>query len=144
MDNTLIVSETIEIKAPVSRVWKGLTDPQIIKDYLFGTETVTDWKVGSDIIFQGTYNGQQYQDKGKIQEYILHQLISYSYWSSFTGTADAPENYSRVTYRLSPVNDQLTRFTWTQKGFASEQAYEHSKKGMKDFMQQIKETIEKF
>ena len=51
----LIVSESIEIHEAPSKVWDALTNPEIIKKYLFGTETITDWKVGSEIIFQGEY-----------------------------------------------------------------------------------------
>ena len=35
-----------------------------------------------------------------------------------------------------------TTFTWTQKGYASEESYQHSLAGMKEFLKQIKEIIE--
>ncbi len=35
-----------------------MTNPEKIKIYLFGTETGTDWKIGSSIIFKGEYDGQ--------------------------------------------------------------------------------------
>ena len=143
MDNNLIVSQSINIHAPLSKVWDGLTRPEIIKEYLFGTETVTDWKVGSEVIFKGEYKGQTYQDHGIILENKFQERISYSYWSKFTGTEDKPENYSRVTYTLHPVTEQLTSFTWTTQGFTSEQGYEHSKNGMKEFLEKIREAIEK-
>ncbi|MDP1813223.1 MAG: SRPBCC domain-containing protein [Leadbetterella sp.] len=143
MLNDLVVSRSIEINATLAKVWKGLTDPSIIKDYLFGTETVTDWKVGSEIIFQGEWEGKQYRDKGVILENIQNELISYSYWSGFSGTEDKPENYSLVTYNVEKIADDKTLFTWTQKGFASEQAYQHSESGMEEFLKSIKTVIEK-
>lgn len=139
----LEVSSSIEINATLERVWKGLTDPSIIKDYLFGTETVTDWKVGSEIVFQGEWEGKQYRDKGVILQIIPNELISYSYWSGFSGTEDKPENYSTVTYKIEPISDDKTKFTWIQKGFASEQNYEHSNSGMEEFLKGIKAVIEK-
>ena len=53
MRNDLIVSKSIIVNANNDKVWKALTNPEIIKEYLYGTETLTDWKVGSEIIFQG-------------------------------------------------------------------------------------------
>jgi len=52
MKHDLVVSESIDINAEPSKVWDALTDPAIIKKYLFGTETITDWMVGSEIIFR--------------------------------------------------------------------------------------------
>lgn len=143
MLNDLVVSRSIEINAPLAKVWKGLTDPSIIKDYLFGTETVTDWKVGSEIVFQGEWEGKQYRDKGVILEFVPNELISYSYWSGFFGLEDKPENYSLVTYNVEKITDDKTLFTWTQKGFATEQACQHSESGMEEFLKGIKAVIEK-
>jgi len=145
MKHHLVVSESIDVNAEPSKVWDALTDPAIIKKYLFGTETITDWIVGSEIIFQGVYgenNERSYRDKGVILENIPYKKLSYSYWSGFSGLEDKPENYSVVTYGLQDNEDKTTTFTWTQKGYASEENYQHSLAGMKEFLKQIKEIIE--
>ncbi len=141
MNHELIISESILINKDVLKVWDALTLPEIIKQYLFGTETITDWKVGSEIIFQGEYNGVKYKDKGVVKENILHNKISYSYWSGFSGVEDKPENYSQITYLLEKKPDG-TRLTWMQKGFASEAGHNHSKDGMNAFLKSIKNIIE--
>ena len=46
--------------ASVEKVRDALTNPEMVKEYLFGTELVTDWKVGSDIIFRGEWEGKKY------------------------------------------------------------------------------------
>ena len=143
MRHDLIVSESIDINASAEKVWDGLTNPEIIKEYLFGTQTITDWKVGSDISFRGEYQGQVYKDKGIVRENVPLKLLSYSYWSGFSGTEDKPENYSLVTYTLSSEDNKKTVFTWTQKGFANEKGYKHSLSGMADFLQKIKEVMER-
>ncbi len=145
MRQDLIVSQSIEINATPSQVWEALTNPEIIKEYLFGTETITDWKVGSEIIFQGVYGENKeysYRDRGVIREFVLHQSISYTYWSGFSGLEDKPENYSLVTYTLA-ANNSITTFTWTQKGFATEEGYRHSLTGMKEFLEKIKGIVER-
>jgi uncharacterized protein YndB with AHSA1/START domain len=142
MNHDLTVSHTITIHAPVAKVWEALTNPDIIKLYLYGTRTTTDWKVGSDISFEGDYEGQTYKDKGIVREHIPLQRLSYRYWSGFSGAPDIPENYSLVTYSVKATADNTTEFTWDQQGFASEKGYEHSKNGMAAFMQSIKKIIE--
>src|SRR4051812_19004731 len=102
MNKDLQVSETIEVNASAEKVWHALTTPKLIAEYLFGTETVTDWKIGSEVIFQGEYEGHKYRDKGVILENIPLKRISYSYWSGFSGLEDKPENYSTVTYTIEP------------------------------------------
>lgn len=142
MNHALEVSESVLINAPAERVWETLTNPSLIKEYLFGTDTVTDWKVGSDIVFQGEYENTSYRDKGVIQENIPGKLLSYSYWSGFSGLPDLPENHSLVIYSLEEKGPQ-TIFTWTQRGFPDEDRQAHSKGGMTDFLAQIKGIAER-
>ncbi len=47
MKNTFIAKSTITIHAPVSKVWEALINPDLIKQYLFGTQAISDWKVGT-------------------------------------------------------------------------------------------------
>ncbi len=143
MNLDLVVSGSIVINADLARVWDVLTNPVLIKEYLFGTETITDWKVGNGIIFQGEWEGHTYKDKGVVRENMLHKRISYSYWSSFYGTEDKPENYSLVIYELSAVDATHTNFTWTNKGFLNEERQKHSQDGMQAFMEQIKTIAER-
>ena len=143
MRHDLIVSKSILINAAPDKVWHALTNPETIKEYLFGTETITDWKVGSEIIFQGEYNNIKYRDKGVVQKNVLNELLSYRYWSAFTGLEDIPENYSLVTYTLSNKGNNQTELTWAQEGFATQEGYEHSESGMDAFLQHIKTIIER-
>lgn len=141
MNKELEVTQSIEINADKSEIWDALTNPEKIKTYLFGTETVTDWKMGSEIIFQGEYQGKQYRDKGTIIEIKTNELLKYSYWSGFSGLEDKPENYSLVTYKLES-EDGKTVLTVIQKGFAGEEAKQHSESGWTNVLQQIKQMTE--
>ena len=144
MNHALIVSESVLIHATPTKVWETLTTPAIIKEYLFGTETSTDWKVGSEITFQGVYgpHDQHYCDKGAIIENDPTMLLRYSYWSGFSGLEDRPENYAMVTYALEQ-NDRGTKFTWTQQGYPDEARCQHSLKGMNALLAQIKAIAER-
>ena len=137
MNHDLKVTGTAIINASPERVWEVMTNPELIKEYLFGTETVTDWQVGSPIIFQGDYNGQKYSDHGTILAYVPLKEVKYSYWSAFTGTEDKPENYSVITILIEPKGDKLTQLQWIQAGYTSEAGYQHSLQGIDAFMNQI-------
>jgi uncharacterized protein YndB with AHSA1/START domain len=143
MNKNLKVSKSIEISASLEAVWDALTNPEKIKVYLFGTETVTDWKVGSPILFQGEYEGHTYKDKGNVLENKANELLKYNYWSGFSGLEDSPENYCIVTYKIDVVSDKSLVFNWIQEGFATEQAQGHTEKALPSMLEQIKIVAEK-
>jgi uncharacterized protein YndB with AHSA1/START domain len=143
MRQDLVVSKSVVINASAAKVWEVLTTPEIIKEYLFGTETITDWKPGSEVIFQGEYQGHKYRDKGLVVQNVLNSILSYRYWSGFSGLEDKPENYSLVTYTLAGEGNNSTKLTWTQQGFANEEGHKHSESGMDAFLQSIKQIVER-
>jgi len=138
MNKNLIATQSIKINTKAEKVWRILTDPEKIKIYLFGTETTTVWNVGSPILFQGDYNGQRYKDKGTVIKNIENSLLSYHYWSGFSGLEDQPKNYSVVTYKIDDISENSVTFTWTQKGFANKESQCHSEEGLKTILEQIK------
>lgn len=142
MDKNLIASHSVEINTNPEKLWDVLTNPHKIKIYLFGTETITDWKIGSPILFQGEYNGQAYKDKGNILENIENKILTYSYWSNFSGSEDIPENYSLVTYKIESLGKNKTKFKWIQKGFASKDGQCHTEEGLKPMLDTIKKLAE--
>lgn len=141
MQNDLETRKTIKINAESSKVWNALTNPKIIKKYLFGTKVVTTWKVGSEIIFQGDWEGKKFRDKGIIEKFESGKVFQYTYWSVFSGLEDKKENYSLVTFELS-TDDKMTKLIVSQKGFANKTSQEHSDKGWSIVLQKIKKLVE--
>jgi len=142
MNNELIASKSIEINASASAVWDAMTNPEKIKIYLFGTETITDWKVGSPIIFQGEYEGHTYKDKGNVLENIPNKTLKYNYWSGFSGLEDSPENYFIVSYVIDTLGEDVVKFTWHQSGFTTEEKRAHTESGLASMLDQIKKVAE--
>lgn len=136
------VNKSIHISAPATKVWLALTDPDIIKQWLFGTNVITDWKVGSPILFTGTWQGTEYKDKGTILQFEPEKVFQYDYWSSFSGLPDQIENYTIVTFKLTPTNDG-TQLELTQSNFPTEIGYEHSNKNWGGILALMKDIIEK-
>lgn len=141
MDRALKVEKEVVIVAGPDEVWKALTDKESIKKYFFGTEAISDWQVGSSLIFQGEWEGKTYQDKGTILAAEPGNLLQYNYWSGFSGLEDIPENYSLVTYSLSSDADQTT-LTLTQEGFANEEAKSHGEGGWTMVLDNLKKLLE--
>jgi uncharacterized protein YndB with AHSA1/START domain len=141
MATGLILTVTIEINASIKKVWDALVNPEIIKQYLFGTETVTDWKVGSPIIFQGVLKGVAYKDKGTILELIPEKKLKYDYWSSFSKLEDIPENYQQISFELSS-KDGKSILSLTQENVPNQSAKEHSEANWKMVLDQIKKIVE--
>ena len=61
-----VATAQCEIDASPEEVWRALTDPEVIKKYMFGSEVKTDWQPGSPITWQGEFEGRAYEDKGEI------------------------------------------------------------------------------
>ena len=141
MKNDLGTRKTIKINANASKVWDALTNPKKIKKYLFGTKVITSWKVGNEIIFQGNWEGKKFKDKGIIKKLEIEKLFQYTYWSVFSRLEDKKENYSLVTFELSE-DDEITKLTVSQKGFADKASQEHSDKGWSIVLQKIKKLVE--
>ena len=85
MKTNLIARAEIEINSTVEKVWDALTNPEKIKEYFFGTYVVTDWKVDSQVLWQGEWNGKSYEDKGKVLKFEENKVIAYSHFSPLTG-----------------------------------------------------------
>lgn len=125
MNNDLVLHKSIDITAPIAKVWDTLVNPDHIKKYLFGTQTISDWKAGSPISFVGSWEGKEYSDGGTILRIEKEKLLEYTYWSSMSGTADVPENYSTLTFEIAPEGNG-TRLTLLQRGFPTQESLDHS------------------
>ncbi len=141
MGQALLVKVAITINADASQVWDALTNPARIKEYLFGTEAVCDWRVGSPIVFRGEWQGKRYEDKGRILQIVPERLLSYSYWSNLSGTEDKPENYAHVTFELSR-EPHGTRLALTQDNASDEKSREHSEKNWTYVLETMKKLLE--
>ncbi len=130
------------INAPVSAVWEALTNPEIIKHYFFGTDTITDWKVGGPLRFKGEWEGKKYEDKGTVLKFEPNKMLQYNYWSSMSGIEDKPENYVRITYFLSKEKEK-TLLTISQENIPDEKTKEHSEQNWKKVLNNLKNLLEK-
>lgn len=142
MKKGLIAKASTTINAPVAKVWEALTKPEIIKQYMFGTNVVSDWKVGSSISWKGEWQGKSHEDKGKILKFEEERLLQYNHFSPLSGEPDMPENYHTVTIELSGDGRQTT-ISLSQDNNATEAAREHSEKNWKMMFDGLKKLLER-
>ena len=145
----LNIVNQIEIKASPSMVWDALTNPEMTKQYMFGCETVSEWEIGSSLLWQGTYQGKEMVFvKGYILELIPHKLLSYTVIDPNGSIPDIPENYLTVCYELEAKAGK-TLLTVTQGDFNTvaegARRFEESSnggEGWNPILKAIKELVE--
>ena len=89
---------------------------------------ISDWQVGSP-----------FEDRGRILEVEPERLLVSTHWSPLSGVPDLPENYHRVTYRLSEKEGK-TEVTILQDNNASEEEKVHSEANWKAVLDGDEET----
>lgn len=142
MRNNLVAKASVEIGASAAKVWDALVTPSIIKQYMFGTTVVSDWREGSPITWKGEWKGKPYEDKGTIRRIEPRRLLQYSHYSPLSGLPDTPENHHTVTIEVSESGAR-TRVSLSQDNNASDEAREHSEKNWKMMLEGLKKLLEK-
>jgi len=141
MEKTFIAKASTTINAPKAKVWDALVNPEAIKQYMFGTNVVSDWREGSPIVWKGEWQGKGYEDKGVILRLQAQRMLQYSHFSPLSGLADVPENYHRVTIELSDEGTN-TRISLAQDNNPTDQAREHSEKNWGMMLASLKKLLE--
>jgi uncharacterized protein YndB with AHSA1/START domain len=141
MNETYLAKVSISIDAPREKVWEALTKPELIKQYLFGTQVTTDWQVGSPITYKGVWEGKAYEDKGVVLQVEPGELLVSTFWSSLSGVPDLPENYQTVRYELASENGG-TRLSLTQDNNDSEEGAKHSEQNWEMVLEGLKRLVE--
>lgn len=143
MDTQHIANATITVNAPIATVWDALVNPELIKQYMFGTTVVSEWRVGSPIVWKGEWQGQPYEDKGQLLQLEPERLIQYSHFSPLAGLPDTPEHYHTITIELSGTGTGAhTRIALSQDNNATEEDREHSEANWGMMLANIKKLLE--
>lgn len=141
MNKGLVAQATIDINAPIAKVWEALITPAMITQYMFGTEVNSDWKEGSSITWTGIWQGKTYEDKGTILKIKPVSELQFSHFSPLSGMPDTPENYHTVTYELSGEKDH-TQVSLSQDNNLTTEAKEHSQKMWEALLADLKKLLE--
>ena len=133
--------KSVVIQAPVSDVWKALTDPTLIKQYYLGVDAIGEWKEGNTIIFKGEWQGKKVEGKGKVLQLEDEKLLKHSFLSNISGLEDKPENYHIVTYQLVRRNGG-TELILTEENLQTKEMQEQSTKLWDMIFSNLKKLLE--
>ncbi len=74
------IEKTVTLQADASTVWDALTNPELTKKYFFDCEAISDWKVGSPLIFRTESAGQEtIPVKGVITAIEPNRLLQHTF-----------------------------------------------------------------
>jgi uncharacterized protein YndB with AHSA1/START domain len=141
IEKGLVAEVAIEINVPVLEVWDALTNPNIIKKYMFGTNVISDWEEGSPIIWKGEWQGKKYEDKGTILKLDANRVLQYTHFSPLSGLPDTLENYHTVTIALSDQGSH-TSVSLRQDNNPTEDARGHSEQNWRMMLLSLKKLLE--
>jgi uncharacterized protein YndB with AHSA1/START domain len=101
-------TSAIVIKSSRQKVWDALTGPELVKKWQYGSELLTDWKVGSSIKFRTEWQGKIFEQWGQIIEVVPNVRLKYSLFFPKPGLDDKQENHFIMTYLLSGPENNVT------------------------------------
>jgi uncharacterized protein YndB with AHSA1/START domain len=115
---SLFIENSITINASPTKVWDVLVNPEQTKKYMFGCEAVSDWRVGSPLLWRGQYEGKEIVFvKGTVVDIKPERLLVYTVIDPNSTIEDIPENYLTITYELTRKNGK-THFKVTQGDYS--------------------------
>lgn len=146
MEKGKFIEESITINAPASKVWDALTKPEWTRQYMFGCNVISDWKVGSLVLWNGAADGKTYV-KGEVVSYNPGKMLQYTTFDpNNPEMKDVPSNYLTVTYKLSDQNSQ-TVLQVSQGDYSKvvngDKRYEETVGGWDSILLKIKELVER-
>jgi len=59
MAKGLFIKALLILIAPAVKIWNFLQTLNIQGKYMFGCDAISDWNVGSTVIWKGTYEGKK-------------------------------------------------------------------------------------
>ncbi|KQB41184.1 SRPBCC family protein [Flavobacterium aquidurense] len=98
---------TIYLDATIEKVWNTLTKPELVKQWQYGSDLITDWKIGNKIRFKNEWEGQVFEQWGTILDVVTNKKIKYSLFFPRPELEDKPENYFIMSYILSEENEKI-------------------------------------
>jgi hypothetical protein len=91
----------VKLRAPASKVWLALTVPDLVKQWQYGSDLLTTWEPGTPIIFRNEWNGEIFEQKGTVLEFIPGSRLKYSLFVPRPDLQDIPEHCFFMTYELA-------------------------------------------
>jgi uncharacterized protein YndB with AHSA1/START domain len=137
------VEKSITINASPERVWDVLTKPEMIRQYMFGSDVHTTWKKGSPIMYSQEDGGRTIpRVSGTIRDILPPKFLK----MNILGVQEKYKKPVKMSYVLEPAGDDITVLHIREEGFAEvddgEKRYEQSLEGWEIVLPKLKEVAE--
>ena len=97
---------TVTINATKQKVWDTLTKPELVKQWQYGSDLLTNWTVGDKIEFVTQWEGNIFKQWGTVLTFIPTDSLSYNLFAPRPDLEDKPENYFIMSYVLTEIGGQ--------------------------------------
>ena len=139
------IETSILINASPSEVWKYLTTPALMQQWMgepeMNIEVTTDWKIGGHFKVRG-FHHVRFENRGTVLQFEPMKILQHSHLSSVSHLPDKEENYSIITFLMSP-SEQETLLTIQTENFPTESIYRHFKFYWEGTVNVLKALIER-
>ncbi|MBN9632606.1 MAG: SRPBCC domain-containing protein [Actinobacteria bacterium] len=135
----------VDVSAPRRDVWTVLTSSGAHPEILMGAEVVSDWKLGSRIVWRGEWEGAAFEDHGRVIELDDREepwRIVLTHFSPLSGQPDLPENYHTLHFELEET-PRGTHVTLDQDNNPTVEAAQHSQRNWETMLQGVKAVAER-
>ena len=133
-------SYELYIAASPAKVWKGITDGEITRQYVYGTRLQSNLKPGAPYAYVG--DGDMKVVDGKILEVEPERRLVMT-WAAHWDEAVNQDRASRVTYQLTPIDPMTTKLSLVHDDFDGETAtYNGSVAGWPLMLSALKSLLE--
>ena len=132
----------VTMRAPARKVWLAVTEPDLVRQWQYGSDLLTTWEPGTPIVFRNEWNGQVFEQKGTVLEFVPEVRLKYSLFFPRPDLQDVPEHYFFMTYELTE-RDGLTSLLIRQDDpRPSPPAASSGGDGGPDVLSSLKELVE--
>jgi uncharacterized protein YndB with AHSA1/START domain len=135
----------VDVQAPRRTVWRVLTSNGARPEILFGAEVRSDWRIGSRIVWRGTWEGRAFEDHGRVIELEDREepwRIVLTHFSPLSGEPDVPENYHTLRFELDEIPGG-TRVTLDQDNNQTPEAARHARENWVQMLEGVRAVAER-
>ena len=132
---------TINIDAPIEKVWDTVTNPELVKLWQYGSDLLTTWEIGTEIKFRTEWEDKVFEQWGKVLEVKPYQWVRYSLFAPGSDLEDKPENYFIMNYILT-VEDSQTKLEIVQEDNRPDAKQEEPQGEENPVLQSLKKVAE--
>ena len=130
-------TEVIVSGASSEDIWRAITDPELTRSYYYGTDILSDWKVGSEWTSRA---GDELYLEGTIVEIDPPRKLVQTFHVASAEEDAVNDEFSTVTWDVTPVADGTrVRVIHDNMGEATRQytegGWEHILAGMKTLLE---------